>query len=116
VGYQFKLGLLVSSPISLAGPKLILSVPGTPATMAVAYQYFASPGNSVANVAATNVTVQFVTVSAVGAARMLIAEGAFIASANGTVGLAVGNNVSGGAAGSSITFIAGSYGYVWRMT
>ena len=53
---------------------------------------------------------------AVGVPIAAYIRGTFRCSANGgTLALAMGNNVSGAGAGSAITVLAGSYGYVWRM-
>ena len=114
VGYGFEFGIFRSAPISLAGTKLVLSCPAGP----VAGQYLvggAVGGISTFNFDNTNVTMAQVTVSAVGVCRAVMLRGTFLCSTAGTIALAIGNNVSGGAAGSSITVRAGSYGYVWRM-
>jgi hypothetical protein len=113
VGYRFEYGVFTSSPISLAGNKFVLSAPAG----AIAGQIVlgGGAGISAANFDASNVTVAQVTVSAVGSPRANFIRGTFRPTANGTMSLAVGNNVSGAAAGSVVTVMIGSYGYVWRM-
>lgn len=114
VGYHFEFGIFMSSPISLAGSKFVISAPagafggqaffgGTP-TAGSQPAFDSNPA-----------TVLQVTVSAVGAPRTTFLRGAFRPTANGTLQLAMGNNVSGAGAGSAITVLAGSYGYVWRL-
>jgi hypothetical protein len=114
VGYSFEFGLFRSAPISLAGTKLVLSAPAG----ALQGQYLFGGcigGVSVINVDNTNQTAAVVTVSAVGAPRAVHVRGTVHPTANGTIAMAIGNNVSGAAAGSVITLLAGSYGMMWRM-
>jgi len=111
VAYRFEFGIFTSAPISLAGNKFVLSSPGP---IAGRYQ-LGGGGQATTDFATTNVTIAQVTVNQVGAVRANFVQGTFRPTANGTMAMAMGNAISGGAAGSSITIMAGSYGYVWRM-
>lgn len=116
VGYKFEFGIFTSNPISAAGNKFVLSFPSSSPVVAIYQQGGAVGGVSTLNADRTNVTMANVTVSAVGVPIAAYIRGTFRCSANGgTMALAMGNNVSGAGAGSAITVLAGSYGYVWRM-
>ena len=118
--YQFAAEIWTSSPISTVCPQWYVSGPNEiTKTWGIVAQNFAAPANLVgyANLPSNVFTPNFTTTSAVGASRATIFSGGFAtsSSATGNVCLKVGNAVSGGAAGSSITLIAGSWGYLWRM-
>ncbi|MGH6931299.1 MAG: hypothetical protein ACREEE_02570, partial [Dongiaceae bacterium] len=112
VAYGFDFLIANSTPISLNGLKLILSTPSG----GVVGQYWigGGAGTSVLNINNTDVTLAPVTVSAVGVAKITRLQGQFFGAA-GTIQLRAGGNVSGAAAGSVITIMAGSYGHVWRI-
>lgn len=113
VGYRFEFGIFTSAPISLAGNKFVLSAPA--GALVGRFTLGGGAGASAGSFDASNQVLQQVTVSAVGAVRGNYFHGVMRPTANGTMSMAMGNNVSGGAAGSVITVLAGSYGYVWRM-
>ena len=116
VGYSFEFGIYTSAPISLAANKFVLSFPSSSPVVARFEMGGAPAGITASAIDRTNLTVAMTTVSAIGVPIAARIHGTFRCSANGgTFALAMGNGVSGGAAGSSITILAGSYGYIWKM-
>lgn len=111
VPYSFEMGIIAQHPASTQGAKLILSAAGGGGPLFALFFNAASPA-AVAQTAinATNLTVQYVTVSAFGA-QVIHIRGSMKPLGNGTFALAIGCNTSG----TAITFQSGSYAYVWRM-
>lgn len=113
--YGFDFNVINSSPISTAAPQYMLSGP-SPTFLAADCIHRGGIGDfRTALVAFGGKWTGFTTVSAVGVNRAMRLQGTFLAAANGTVALKVGNNISGPGAGSAITIAAGSYGYLWRI-
>jgi hypothetical protein len=116
--YRAEWFIYTSSPTSLAMPQFAISAPFAQVT-----GYTARYQQDMLQ-AATQITTfvsqgvrnsALVTVLQPGVRRANIINAMFFASAGGTLNLNIGNNVSGGAIGSSITVIAGSHGFIWRM-
>lgn len=114
--YGFKFVIYQSAPISLAAPQFMLSAAAPEYLNAIAVNYLSTGAGFMTFLASVgNRWTGFTTVPNVGARRPMVLEGVYKASAGGTMNLNVGNAISAGAAGSSITIMPGSYGQVWRI-